>query len=83
MVDRSSRREVRNPLLALPGTRALLSLPPDQRALLARLAGDIAVDARSRAQASWLKNKGPMAAYWKAVGAYTGHLARVLKRGLQ
>ena len=35
--------------------------------------------ARTRAQESWAKNKGPMALYWKCVGAYASHLKRVLR----
>lgn len=79
MTDRSNRREVRNPVLSLPAARRLMNLPPETRALLADILGDLATDARNRAQASWIKNKGPMAAYWKAVGAYAGHLRRVVR----
>lgn len=76
---RSARREVRNPVLALPSARLLLELPPESRAVLAALLGDLVADARQRAQTSWLKNKGPMAAYWKAVGAYAEHIRRLVK----
>ncbi len=77
--DRSARREVRNPVLALPAVQRLLALDPHTRAVVAEILGDLAIDARGRAQASWLKNKGPMAAYWKAVGAYAGHFRRVCR----
>lgn len=77
--DRSARREVRNPVLALPACQQLLALPDDQRAVIAALLGDLVTDARSRAQVSWKQNKGPMAAYWKAVGAYAHHLRRVAR----
>jgi hypothetical protein len=79
MSDRSLRREVRNPVLALPAAQRLLALPPEQRALFAELMLDLTRDARARAQQSWVKNKGPMAAYWKAVGAYAHHIRQVLK----
>ncbi len=79
MIDRNNRREVRNPVLALPSARKLAALPADQRQAIALVLDDLARDARARAQASWLKNKGPMAAYWKAVGAYAGHMRKVLK----
>lgn len=76
---RSSRREVRNPVLALPSVKRLQALPDDQRQIIADLLADVVTDARGRAQQSWLKNKGPMAAYWKAVGAYAEHVRRVVK----
>lgn len=77
--NRSFRREVRNPVLALPAARLLQSQSPEVRALLRQLFRDLAMDCRAKAQASWLKNKGPMAAYWKACGAYCTHISRVLK----
>lgn len=80
MSDRSLRREVRNPVLALPAAQELLALPPETRAVLARLFRDLALDARLRAQKSWRTNKGPMAAYWKATGAYAEHIRRVVKK---
>jgi hypothetical protein len=46
----------------------------------ADLFGDITFDARRRAQDSWRRNKGPMAVYWKAVGAYAWHIRRALRR---
>jgi len=79
MAERSNRREVRNPVLALPGIKRLQALPPDTRAAIVELLADIVSDARDRAQRSWLKNKGPMAAYWKAVGAYAEHIRRAIK----
>lgn len=78
-MDRSKRREVRNPILALPGLKAVAALPEEQRAAICILLADIVKDARERAQKSWLKNKGPMAAYWKAVGAYVEHVRRAIK----
>jgi hypothetical protein len=80
-IARSNQREVRNPVLALPAARRLLDAPPEVRALVADLLIDLAADARERAQESWRKNKGPMAAYWKAVGAYATHIKNVLRMG--
>ncbi|MBX4870622.1 hypothetical protein HJA85_27255 [Rhizobium bangladeshense] len=80
MTDRSNRREVRNPVLALPAVKRLDELPPETRAIVADILGDLVNDARARAQQSWIKNKGPMAAYWKAVGAYAHHFRSVLRR---
>lgn len=79
MVDRSNRAEVRNPVLGLPSAQRILELPPESRALVADILKDLAGDARARAQESWRRNKGPMAVYWKAVGAYAGHLHRAVR----
>jgi hypothetical protein len=79
LVQRSNRPEVRNPVLALAAAARIASLPPEARDLLAQLLAEIATDARERAQTSWKRNKGPMAAYWKAVGAYAEHLRRAIR----
>lgn len=79
LVSRSQRREVRNPVLGLPAARLLQAQSPEIRAVLRQLFLELSADCRARAQASWLKNKGPMAAYWKACGAYCTHISRVLR----
>jgi hypothetical protein len=79
MTSRSSSPEVRNPILTLPAARRLQDLPPEARAAIADVLKELAFDARERAQMSWRKNKGPMAVYWKAVGAYAGHLYRAVR----
>lgn len=78
---RSSRAVVRNPVLGLTSFQRLASMPLEVRTALADVLAELARDARSRAQASWTANKGPMAVYWKAVGAYAGHVSRALRRG--
>ena len=78
MNARSARAEVRNPVLALPAFRALQSLLPEQRVLLVALLLDLQNDARDRAARSWAGRKAVIAAYWAAVGVYSGHLARCL-----
>lgn len=78
MADRSTRREVRNPLLALPAMQTLLATP-ESRLLIPVLRG-IQADARGRADKAWKTHKAPMALYWKAVSVYAGHLARALNR---
>lgn len=78
-IDRSARREVRNPVLAHPAARRLQELEPGARAMLRDLFREIAADARTRAAECWRKHKAPMAVYWKAVAVYSGHVARVLK----
>lgn len=80
MNDRSALAQVRNPLLALPAAVALRTMP--ESALLAPLLLEMQQDARQRAEKSWRTHKAPMALYWKAVGVYAGHLARVLRRSV-
>lgn len=77
---RSSQAEVRNPILALPSLGRVQSLPPEAQAALWALLDDLAKDAASRAQVSWVQNKAPMAAYWKAVSVYAKHVRAVLRR---
>ncbi|MGN7883661.1 hypothetical protein [Ensifer sp. 22460] len=79
MIARSSDPKVRNPVLGLPAAKRLEILPPEARAALAAVLKDIAQHARAKAQESWRRNKGPMAVYWKAVGAYATHLYRVTR----
>ena len=81
--SRSSRPDVRNPILALPEVQALLDLPPESRAALAAVLMGIARTKREMADHSWRRNKGPMALYHKVVGVYAGHAARVLNRSLK
>lgn len=76
---RSNAAEIRNPLLGLPAAQRLSSLPPEARHALADLLRELAVDARERAEQSWRRRKGPMAAYWMAVAVYAGHLRRILR----
>jgi len=80
-MDRSARREVRNPVLALPAAQRLLALPESHRTDLADLFGEIAADARARADKAWKTHKAPMALYWKCVAVYAGHIRRLLRSG--
>lgn len=79
MTDRSNRAEVRNPILALPAAQRLIALPKPIRDHLVEVLIEMQRDARERAETSWRTHKAPMALYWKAVGVYAGHIARVLK----
>lgn len=72
-LPRSDRREVRNPVLALPSMKAMQALPKESRLALVAVLDDLAKDAAGRAEKSWRQNKGPMAAYWKAVSVYAKH----------
>lgn len=75
---RSSRALVRNPILSLPAAAKLRAMDPDCRAALADVLRELGADANARAEESWRKGKGPMAAYWKAAGVYARHIARAL-----
>ena len=77
-MDRSSRVEVRNPVLALPAAAKLQALDVDSRAAIRAVLVDLRNDARMRAAECWRRHKAPMACYWKAVSVYANHLARVL-----
>lgn len=78
-MDRSSRAEVRNPLLALPGAVAIMALPIETRQVLRDLLLDLRRDAQARAAESWKRHKAPVACYWKCVATYCGHIARLLR----
>jgi hypothetical protein len=75
---RSARREVRNPVLALPAALAVLELPAEQRRPLGILLRELAAQADRQAEQSWRKRKGMAAAYWRAVSIYAKHLARAI-----
>lgn len=77
---RSTQPEVRNPVLGLPSAQRLAELSPDARAAVAAVLMDIRAEARVKAEESWRRSKGPMAAYWKAVATYAGHIARATRR---
>lgn len=76
---RARRAYVRNPILALPAAARLAGLSPSVRAELRMLLLDLRRDAQGRADDCWRRHKAPMAAYWKAVAVYAGHIARVLR----
>lgn len=77
---RSSRPEVRNPVLALPAAKAIQErLDGPARAVLADLLADLAKDASARAKHAWKTHKAPMALYWKVVAVYARHLSRAIR----
>jgi len=76
---RSNHPHVRNPVLALPSVARLQSLSPVARAELRQLLLELRADAQVRADDCWRRHKAPMAAYWKVVSVYAGHVARVLR----
>ena len=75
---RAARREVRNPILALPAARAIATLPIEQRRPLGILLRELAAQADVKADEAWRTRKGIMAAYWRAVCTYAKHLARAI-----
>lgn len=79
MSSRSSRLDVRNPLLQLAAAGDLVNLEPASKAALRGLLQQIRDDARARADKCWRTHKAPMAAYWKAVAVYANHTQRILK----
>lgn len=78
---RSTKAEVRNPLLSLPSAKRIATLPAKHREALADILKELAQDAAVRAEQSWKKSKGPMAAYWKAVSVYAKHTRRLCRSG--
>ena len=76
---RHARPEVRNPVLALPAAQRLRNLTPTTRCEMCAMLLDLRQDAQLRAEDCWRRHKAPMAAYWKAVAVYAGHIARVLR----
>jgi hypothetical protein len=77
-IARSARREVRNPLLALPSAKKIMELPPESKAALRALLLEMSADCRIKAEEAWRKSKSPMATYHRASGIYAGHLAKLL-----
>lgn len=75
-----SLREIRNPLLSLEAAKKIEELDEPTRRALGALLRELGKDANVRAEESWTKGKGPMAAYWKAVGVYARHTARVVEQ---
>ena len=83
-MNRSSLPETRNPLLALPAAQeiqALLADNPELKAAYKRLHRELKAQARDQENRCYRQRKGPLTAYWMAVGTYAGHLANVAGRG--
>lgn len=81
MNPRSSKAEVRNPVLTLPAVARLRALDPEARLALQAILIEMQHDARVRAEKSWRTRKPPLAAYWAACGVYAGHIARAIGPG--
>lgn len=76
---RSTRTEVRNPVMALQAMKKMQALSPETRKEMRLMLAELGADARSRAEKCWRTHKAPMAAYWKAVAVYAGHIGRALR----
>lgn len=68
-----------NPVLGLPALARLAAQPAAVRRDLVAVLHELRQEASGRAETSWRRHKAPMAAYWKAVSVYAGHLARALR----
>jgi hypothetical protein len=77
--QRSSKPEVRNPLLSLPSAARAVDMPAEARQWLCAMLQDIRREAQQKAAKSWATHKAPQALYWKFVAVYAGHLAKVLR----
>lgn len=76
-------KPIQNPVLKLPATAKLaaaLERCPEARALFIEALAEMQAECRVLAEKSWRKNKGPMAAYWKAAGVYAGHFRRAMSQ---
>lgn len=74
--DRSSRADVRNPMLALPEVREqFAALPEEAREALVKMLRAVTKSCRANAETAYRKHKPPMYAYWKAMGVNARHLA--------
>lgn len=80
-VERSFRKDVRNPLCSLSAVEKLQDLAPEAQAALKAVLREISSDARIRAEKCWRTHKAPMAAYWKAVAVYANHTQKLLRPG--
>lgn len=79
-LSRSSRPEVRNPLLALPSATRALDMPDEARTWLIAFLYDIRKDAQVKAVKAWESYKAPTAMYWRIIAVYSGHIAKVLRK---
>lgn len=77
-IARSSRPDVRNPVLKLPAAAALSRLPDEARVALRQILLELAKDSARRAQECWRRHKAPMAVYWKVVSVYSRHIAKAI-----
>lgn len=76
ITPRSSRIEVRNPLLSVPGlAEEVATWSPETLTAVQRASRLCSAHWRAKGDECWRKHKPPMAAYWKAWGVNARHLA--------
>lgn len=75
---RSARLDVRNPLLALPASAALVELSTDLGAPLRNMLNSVRGEARLIAGQAWHACQDDAAVYWKCVAVYAGHIAKLI-----
>lgn len=80
LVPRSSRHDVRNPMIALPEVMDFAKLPPVALEAMRVALHAISKVSRVKAEALWKSKKAVSAAYWKAKSVDTRHLALAIKR---
>lgn len=78
-IDRSVRREVRNPVYALRAVDALEQLSNSAKHELGSALKALRADALERAQECWVAKDAQRAVYWKALAVYSGHISRVIR----
>lgn len=78
-MSRALRADVRNPVLRLPSMKALQALDQPSKDALAAVLADLRRDSAEQAEKCWRTHKPPMAAYWKAVSVYAGHISRAMR----
>jgi hypothetical protein len=76
---RSNLAEVRNPVLKLDAAHRLQAMSPLSRAELRGVLLELRSEAKAEGDKAWRTSKYMMAAYWKVVSVYAGHIARVLR----
>ena len=69
-MNRSARREVRNPILALPTMKLILALPDEQRGFWHPVLLDLRNECLAKARESERKCKWMMYAYWRVASVY-------------
>lgn len=78
---RSAKPEIRNPVLRLPATQAIIEqVPPETRRLLGTLLRQLADQAAADGEKCWRGGKAMMGAYWRVVAVYARHIAHAIDR---
>jgi hypothetical protein len=68
-----------NPLCGLPVARRIAAAPPALKELWRDLMLELRSQAAEKGREAWGRHKYMMAAYWKVVGVYAGHAARLAR----